>query len=113
MACLLVVSKNKTTNYYLDLYFTVKYRDIFSYCKQNCLTQNEHCNSTLSWLILGWVYGLDIVFFFIMQEILTGNTIPTSHLSNSSSDVFWGKGVLKICTKFTGQHACLGMILIK
>ena len=94
MACLLVVSKNKTTNYYLDLYFTVKYRDIFSYCKQNCLTQNEHCNSTLSWLILGWVYGLDIVFFLLCKRfllvILYQHFIYQAALQTCSEEkVFW------------------------
>ena len=35
-------------------------------------------------------------------------SIRSSHL-----EVFLGKGVLKICTKFAGEHPCLGAISIK
>ena len=32
---------------------------------------------------------------------------------SSHPDVFVGKGVLKICSKFTGKHPCRSVILIK
>ena len=32
---------------------------------------------------------------------------------NSSPEVFWGKGVLKIYSKFTGEHPCRNVISIK
>ena len=32
---------------------------------------------------------------------------------SSSSEVFLGKGVLKFCNKFTGEHPCRSVISIK
>ena len=34
-------------------------------------------------------------------------------IRSTSSDVFLGKGVLKICSKFTWEHPCRGVISIK
>ena len=36
-----------------------------------------------------------------------------SHLRNSPPEVLLGKGVLKICSKFTGEHPCRSTISIK
>ena len=57
--------------------------------------------------------------------LITGNTVsPKSFISNSQRhihtmmtrhslpDVFLGKGVLKICSKFTGKHPCQSAISI-
>ena len=38
---------------------------------------------------------------FLLNEILEGNV---SEFRSSPSEVFLGKGVLKICSKFTGEH---------
>ena len=43
------------------------------------------------------------------QLINTKSGIYTS----SHPKVFLGKGVLKICSKFTGEHSCRGVISIK
>ena len=34
-------------------------------------------------------------------------------LSGSGPEVFLGKGVLRICSKFTGEHLCRSVISIK
>ena len=34
-------------------------------------------------------------------------------LRSSHPEVFWGKGVLKICNKFIGEHPCRSLISIK
>ena len=36
-----------------------------------------------------------------------------AHIRSSHTDVFIGKGVLKICSKFTGEHSCRSVISIK
>ena len=36
-----------------------------------------------------------------------------SVIRGSSPELFLGKGVLKICSKFTGEHTCRGVISIK
>ena len=49
---------------------------------------------------------------------LTHNTINKNfersalHTQKQHPEVFLGKGVLKICSKFTGEHPCRGVILI-
>ena len=40
------------------------------------------------------------------------NTLDTKSRS-SNTEVFLGKGILKICSKFTGEHACRSVISIK
>ena len=36
-----------------------------------------------------------------------------SHTEMSPPEVFFGKGVLKICSKFTAEHPCRSVIAIK
>ena len=43
--------------------------------------------------------------FFLNFKAKKYRTIP--------SDVFLGKGILKTCSKFTGEHPCLSVISIK
>ena len=38
---------------------------------------------------------------------------PSDIQRSSCPEVFLGKGVLKICSKFTGEHTCRSVILIK
>ena len=38
---------------------------------------------------------------------------PKERFRNSHSDMFLGKDVLEICSKFTGEHLCRSVILIK
>ena len=40
-------------------------------------------------------------------------TFPVSLIRSSNPKVFLRKGVLKICSKFTGEHPCLSVISIK
>ena len=35
------------------------------------------------------------------------------NLRSSHTEVFLGKGVLKICSKFTGEHPCRNVSLLK
>ena len=51
-----------------------------------------------------WVRAIYIAF----QVLIFHTTFRSSH-----SEVFLGKGVLKICSKFTGEHPCQSTILIK
>ena len=44
----------------------------------------------------------------LQQQRCIETTVTSSH-----SEVFLGKGVLKICSKFTGEHPCRSMISIK
>ena len=44
----------------------------------------------------------------LQQQRCIETTVRSSH-----SEVFLGKGVLKICSKFTGEHPCRSMISIK
>ena len=49
---------------------------------------------------------------FSLMLHLIPETLSTFHRS-SSPEVFLGKGVLKICSKFTGEHPCRSVISIK
>ena len=44
---------------------------------------------------------------------INGTTFMTVKHSSSRPDVFLGKGVLKICSKFTGEQPCQSVISIK
>ena len=37
----------------------------------------------------------------------------TSPIRSSHPEIFLGKGALKICSKFTGEHPCQSVILLK
>ena len=50
------------------------------------------------------------------NEVLCNNhwlLLQISSFRSSPSEVFLGKGVLKICSKFTGEHPCRSAISIK
>ena len=49
---------------------------------------------------------IDNIIFF-------SENITFSHSRSSHSEMFLGKGVLKICSKFTGEHPCRSAISIK
>ena len=51
--------------------------------------------------------------FFRMGVSCVYKKYMTSFERNSLTEVFLGKGVLKICSKFTGEHPCQGVISIK
>ena len=53
--------------------------------------------------------------FNYSKIILLGKEILAaySQYRSSHSELFLGKGVLKICSKFTGEHPCWSAILIK
>ena len=57
-------------------------------------------------------------FFTMMQPtpLATGMFVlqnDTTFSRNSPPEVFLGKSILKICIKFTGEHPCQSVILIK
>ena len=58
----------------------------------------------LNWDILGYLLDKETSLWTRNLEIINSNR--GSHL-----DVFLGKGVLKICSKFTGEHPCRSVIL--
>ena len=49
---------------------------------------------------------------FFAKTLCTKKTLVRRYRS-SRSEVFLGKGVLKICSKFTGEHPCRSVISIK
>ena len=51
--------------------------------------------------------------FFRMGVSCVYKKYMTSFERSSLTEVFLGKGVLKICSKFTGEHPCRSAILIK
>ena len=53
--------------------------------------------------VLFWNFGISIA--------ITQTT--RNSLRSSASEVFLGKGALKICSKFTGAHPCRSVILLK
>ena len=58
----------------------------------------------LNWDILGYLFDKETSLW--TRNLETINSNRSSHL-----DVFLGKGVLKICSKCTGEHPCWSVIL--
>ena len=50
---------------------------------------------------------------FIFNDRIIMINIKVINDKSSPSDVFFGKGVLKICSRFTGEHPCRSVISIK
>ena len=44
--------------------------------------------------------------YYVYQKYNNMNTTKVSVMESSPSDVFLGKGVLKIYSRFTGEHPC-------
>ena len=66
----------------------------------------------------GFVYGCFLFLIFIKTaafQNFSGLFVFNIYKKNRSSHpyMFLGKGVLKICSTFTGQHPCLSAISIK
>ena len=55
------------------------------------------------------------ILFMVMScyNVFLLRYFPSVSCRNSHPGVFWGKGVLKICSKFTGEHPCRSAISIK
>ena len=45
--------------------------------------------------------------------MLVGSKRPVTEFRSSHLEEFLGKGVMKICSKFTGEHPCRSAISIK
>ena len=61
-------------------------------------------------------YLKDFSFFFSIQIYFSSWTISgkdKGFFRGSHPEVFLGKGVLEICSKFTGEHSCRSAISIK
>ena len=52
--------------------------------------------------------SLELIYIPLTLHLLVLNSYRSSH-----SEVFLGKGALKICSKFTGEHPCRSAISIK
>ena len=52
------------------------------------------------------------ITFTLLYKIFLKNS-SSSMIKSSHPEVFFGKGVLKICSKFTGDHPCGSVISIK
>ena len=64
-------------------------------------------------LLLLLVYLL-LVSYLTQHHLLAPTSTSRSYQSRSShSAVFFRKGVLKVCSKFTGEHPCQSVISIK
>ena len=69
-------------------------------------TQTDHMRRQINSIML---LVLDLAKFHNTKWVSHHLTLTRS----SHSEVFWGKGVLKICVKVTGEHPCRSVISIK
>ena len=53
-----------------------------------------------------------MVHYLLANEVCDSITYDEI-IRSSHPEVFLGKGVLRICTKFTGEHPCVSVISIK
>ena len=93
---------------------TLKYFNIFSnkppaswvaYITRNFLTYYP------CWYYSSMIIGL--LARIMIDSQLGGWQFVTRWLQKQPSEVFLGKGVLKLCSKFTGAHPCPSVISIK
>ena len=57
--------------------------------------------------------NLESTFWYSLQKTLTFIAkVLTIEIGSSRSEVFLGKGVLKKCSKFTGEHPCRSEISV-
>ena len=56
---------------------------------------------------------LNVLLKKIQSSFLIIGTTLFANIRSSRPEVFLGKGVLKICRKFTGEHPCRSVISIK
>ena len=77
-----------------------------------CLSSGQRGQTVKSLNIKNMVIENGKCTLFITRPLST--TKPEFHQSRSSHpEAFLGKGVLKICSKFTGEHPCRSAISIK
>ena len=77
-----------------------------------CLSSGQRGQTVKSLNIKNMVIENGKCTLFITRPLST--TKPGFHQSRSSHpEAFLGKGVLKICSKFTGEHPCRSAISIK
>ena len=59
------------------------------------------------------VFCILTTIFFIRIQFIKITRLKSPRVGSSHSEVFLRKGVLKICSKFTGEHPCQSVISIK
>ena len=80
-------------------------------CKFNHCKPNPHSLKPLS--NKNQIKEISTDCSFILYFNVCSITRQNVLFRSSRSEVFLGKGVLKICSKFTGEHPCRSAILIK
>ena len=78
-------------------------------------------NKTELWLVFRRVITcqsfqtvwLSYVTMYEVTKPSTSNHQVKTVIRSSPSEVLWGKGVLQVCSKFTGKHPCRSAISIK
>ena len=85
--------------------------------KEKVRIYKQWCSEKYLILIL---WGKQYLFLMFYKNLVKypspsiyGKSSRSSLYKTSHPEVFWRKGVLKICSKFTGKHPCRSMISIK
>ena len=78
--------------------YTFPQQNDFNNILRDAFLGSSFCYDFLTFLLLIWlIFKLQIYFLTLLKLMLTGSR-------SSRPEVFLGKGVLKICSKFTGEH---------
>ena len=66
-------------------------------------------------IIIGKVNHVKIIKITFLQKplFIVEFGLPPALMRRIPTEVFLGKSILKICSKFTGEHTCLSVISIK
>ena len=87
----------------------------------SCNITASHCNEVWVLEIILLAPGKDVYVRSSHPEVFLDVYVRNRHpevfldvyVRSSHPEVFLGKGVLKICNRFTGEHPCRSAILIK
>ena len=80
-------------------------------CSKLTIKTTERCQGSQQFCIS--VFSEFFLNFYCFQVLFSFSSNKESIYRSSSRDVFLGKGVLNICSKFTGENPCRSVISIK